>query len=79
MCFALTLSHLEDLSVNGSTREPENISYLTGEMFSDVCRLFDIHYGKEDFEGSVDDLRVHLYDRFKGDLRCLPPIGNTLM
>ena len=28
MCFALTLSHLEDLSVLESTGEPENISSL---------------------------------------------------
>ena len=37
---ALTLSHLEDLSILGSMGEPENEINLTGEMLSAVCRLF---------------------------------------
>ena len=50
-------------------REPEKEKYLTGEMFSDVCREFAILYGRENCEGSADDLRAHLYDHFKRDLR----------
>ena len=70
---ALALSHLEDLSVLGLVGEPENERYLTSKKFSAVCRLFVILYGKEDFEGSAEDLLAHLYDHLKGDLRCLPP------
>ena len=57
---ALTLSHLEDLSVLESMGEPENERYFTGEMLSDVCRLFAIPYGRENFEGSADDIWAHL-------------------
>ena len=72
-------SHLEDLSFLGSMGETENERYLTGEMFNHVCRLFAILCGWGYFEGSADDLWAHLYDYFKGDLRCMPPTEDTLM
>ena len=72
-------SHLEDLSVLGSIGETENERYLTGEMFNYVCRLFAILCGWGYFEGSADDIWAHLYDYFKGDLRCMPPTEDTLM
>lgn len=30
-------------------------------------------YGKKDFSGSLDELRCHLFQNKKGDLRSLPP------
>ena len=41
-----------------------------------VCLPFSME-GKTD--GSADDLQAHLYDHFKGDLRCLPHTEDTLM
>ena len=75
---AQTLAHLEDLSTLGSMGEPEIERYLTEEMFSAVCRLIAFLYGREDFEGSADELRAHLYGHFRGDLRCLPPTEDAL-
>ena len=72
------LSHLKDLSVLESIWESENERYLTGEMLSDTCCLFAILYWWENFKRSADDLWSHLYDHFKGDLRCLPPTENAL-
>lgn len=72
------LDHLEDLSVLGSMGESENERVLTEEMFRVVCHLFSILYGREDFEGTADELRAHLYGHFKGDLRCLPPTEDAL-
>ena len=56
----------------------DNERHLTGEIFIDVCRLSDILYGYEYFEGSADDIWAHLYEYFKGALRCMPP-DDTLM
>ena len=58
--------------------QPENERYLTEEMFSAVCRLVAFLYGREDFEGSADELRAHLYGHFRGDLCCLPPTEDAL-
>ena len=54
--FALSLSHLEYLSVLGYMEELENERDHTSHMLS-----------------------THLYDHFKGDLRCLPPTEDALI
>ena len=47
-------------------------------MFNVSCQLFSILYSRENFEGTADELRAHLYGHFKGDLRCLPPTEDAL-
>ena len=53
----VALDNLEDLSTLGSMGEPESDRILTDEMFKAVCRLFAMLYGREDFEGTTDELR----------------------
>ena len=72
------LDHLADLSILGSFGEPGNEIALTDEAFSVSCQLFAILYGGQNFEGTADELRAHLYGHFKVDLRCLPPTEDAL-
>ena len=72
------LRHIADLKVFGQFGKTENERIPTEETFKAARNLFAILYGRENFKGTVDMLRAHLYGNFKEDLRCLPPTEDAL-
>lgn len=55
----------------------ESNPYMSEAILASACKYACALYGKKDFNGSLDELRCHLFKTKKSDIRSLPPTSDA--